>query len=183
MIVSLFDGARQIGADTFLLDDGWFGNAHPRNQDNAGLGDWQVNTNKLPRGISYLASERANKRGINFGIWIEPEMVNPQSDLFALHPNWAIQQPHRDFIYGRNQLDLDLSNPQVQDFVWGVVSNTLATPGVSFVKWDANRFVNQPGSAYLPADEQSELLVKYNFALYGVMSNMAAQFPNVMAMA
>ena len=80
-IVSLFDGAKELGADTFLLDDGWFGNAHPRNQDNAGLGDWQVNTNKLPHGLSYLADE-ANKRGINFGIWIEPEMVNPTSDLF-----------------------------------------------------------------------------------------------------
>ena len=182
LIVSLFDGAKEIGADTFLLDDGWFGNAHPRDHDNAGLGDWQANTNKLPHGLSYLAGE-ANKRGINFGIWIEPEMMNPQSDLFEKHPDWAIQQPHREFIYGRNQLDLDLSNPKVENFVWGVVSNVLSTPGVSFVKWDANRFVNQPGSTYLPADEQSELLIKYNFALYNVMSNMAATFPNVMAMA
>lgn len=182
LIVSLFDGAKEIGADTFLLDDGWFGNAHPRNKDNAGLGDWQANTNKLPHGLAYLAGE-ANKRGINFGIWIEPEMVNPQSDLFEQHPDWAIQQPKRDFIYGRNQLDLDLSNPKVENFVWGVVSNTLSTPGVSYTKWDANRFVNQPGSTYLPPDEQSELLIKYNFALYGVMSNMASTFPNVMAMA
>ncbi|HXE42879.1 MAG TPA: alpha-galactosidase, partial [Candidatus Baltobacteraceae bacterium] len=182
LIVSLFDGAKQIGADTFLLDDGWFGNAHPRNNDRTGLGDWQANTNKLPHGVSFLASE-ANKRGINFGIWIEPEMVNPASDLFEKHPDWAIQQPKREFIYGRNQLDLDLSNPQVENFVWGVVSNTLATPGVSYTKWDANRFVNQPGSPYLPADEQSEVLVKYGFALYNVMSNMAAKFPNVMAMA
>ncbi|HTV75670.1 MAG TPA: alpha-galactosidase, partial [Candidatus Baltobacteraceae bacterium] len=109
-IVSLFDGAREIGADTFLLDDGWFGNAHPRNKDDAGLGDWQVNTNKLPHGLSYLASE-ANQRGINFGIWIEPEMVNPDSDLFERHPDWAVRQPHREFIYERNQLDLDLSCP------------------------------------------------------------------------
>jgi len=180
-IVSLFEGAQEIGADTFLLDDGWFGNAHPRDNDHAGLGDWQVNTNKLPHGLSYLASE-ANQRGIHFGIWIEPEMVDPDSNLFEKHPDWAIQQPHREFIYERNQLDLDLSRPAVQDFVWGVVSNTLSTPGVSFVKWDANRFVNQPGSTYLPPDEQSELLIKYNFALYNVMSNMAKTFPNVMAM-
>ncbi|HEX3100207.1 MAG TPA: alpha-galactosidase [Pyrinomonadaceae bacterium] len=182
LIVSLFDGAKKIGADTFLLDDGWFGNAHPRNKDNAGLGDWQANTNKLPHGVSFLASE-ANKRGINFGIWIEPEMVNPSSDLFEQHPDWAIQQPKRELIYGRNQLDLDLSNPKVEEFVWSVVSNTLSTPGVSYTKWDANRFVNQPGSTYLPPDEQSELLIKYNFALYNVMSNMAKTFPNVMAMA
>jgi alpha-galactosidase len=182
LIVSLFDGAKTIHADTFLLDDGWFGNAHPRNKDNAGLGDWQVNSTKLPQGLSYLAQE-ANKRGVNFGIWIEPEMVNPSSDLFQAHPDWAIQQAHRDFIYGLNQLDLDLSNPQVRDFVWKIVDDTLSTPGVSYTKWDANRFVNQPGSTYLPADDQQSLLIRYNFGLYNVMSNMAAKYPNVMAMA
>lgn len=109
-------------------------------------------------------------------------MVNPQSDLFEQHPEWAMQQPHRDWQYGRNQLDLDLSRPAVRDFVWDVVDRTLSTPGVQFVKWDANRFVTQPGSTYLPAEEQSELLIRYNFALYEVMSNMARAFPNVMAM-
>jgi len=181
-IVSLFDGAKEIGADTFLLDDGWFGNAHPRNDDHAGLGDWQVNSNKLPHGLAYLATE-ASRRGVNFGIWIEPEMVNPRSDLFEQHPDWAIRQPHRELRYGRNQLDLDLSRPEVHDFVWGVVTNTLATPGVVFTKWDANRYVTQPGSTYLLADQQSELLVRYNFALYNVMSNMAKAFPGTMAMA
>jgi alpha-galactosidase len=181
-IVALFDGAKAIGVDTFLLDDGWFGNAHPRNDDRAGLGDWQVNTNKLPHGLAYLARE-ANRRGVNFGIWIEPEMVNPGSDLFEKHPDWAIRQPYRDLQLGRTQLDLDLSRPAVRDFVWHTVAQTLSTPGVNFVKWDANRFVTQPGSTYLPPDEQSELLIRYNFALYGVMSNMAKTFPGVMAMA
>ncbi len=180
-IISLFDGARELGADTFLLDDGWFGNAHPRNDDRAGLGDWEVNTNKLPHGLGFLAGEAA-KRGIGFGIWMEPEMVNPRSDLFTRHPEWAMQQPHRDWQYGRNQLDLDLSRPAVRDFVRGVVDRTLATPGVQFTKWDANRFVTQPGSTYLPAEAQSELLIRYNFALYEVMSNMAKAFPRVMAM-
>src|SRR6185369_7570669 len=123
LIVSLFDGAKRIGADTFLLDDGWFGNAHPRNKDNAGLGDWAVNTNKLPHGLSYLASE-ANKRGVQFGIWIEPEMVNPQSDLFGTHPDWAIRKPHRELELSRNQLDLDLSRPEVKDFVGKIVDDT-----------------------------------------------------------
>ena len=181
LLVSLFDGAKEIGADTFLLDDGWFGNAHPRNHDDAGLGDWQVNTNKLPHGLSFLADE-ARKRGISFGIWIEPEMVNPQSDLFAQHPGWAMQQPHRQPILSRNQLDLDLSNPAVRDFAWNAVEQTLSTPGVSFVKWDANRFVSQPGSTYLPADAQSELLIKYNFALYEVMARMAQRYPGTIAM-
>ena len=182
LIVSLFDGAKEIGADTFLLDDGWFGNAHPRNKDNAGLGDWQVNTNKLPHGLSYLADE-AKKRGINFGIWIEPEMVNPKSDLFEKHPEWAIRQPHRELELSRNQLDLDLSRPEARDFTWGVVDNTLGTPGVSYTKWDANRYVTQPGSTYLPPEGQSELLVDYNFALYDIMSKMAKKYPDVMAMA
>jgi alpha-galactosidase len=181
-IVSLFGGAKELGADTFLLDDGWFGNAHPRNDDHAGLGDWQVNTNKLPQGLSYLARE-ANRRGVNFGIWIEPEMVSPRSDLFEAHPEWAMQQSHRKPDLSRNQLDLDLSNPVVHEFTWNVVSNTLGTPGVSYVKWDANRFVTQPGSTRLPAGEQSDLLVDYNFALYDVMASTAENFPTVMAMA
>lgn len=181
LIVSLFDGAKEIGAETFLLDDGWFGNRHPRNRDNAGLGDWQVNTNKLPRGLGHLAVE-AKRRGVNFGIWIEPEMVNPRSDLFAAHPDWVIRQPHRELELSRNQLTLDLSRPEVREFAWGVVHDTLSTPGVSYVKWDANRFVTQPGSPYLPPERQSHLLVDYNRALYDVMGRMARQHPNVMAM-
>lgn len=180
-IVSLFNAAKKIGADTFLLDDGWFGNARPRNDDHAGLGDWQVNTNKLPHGLSYLANQ-AKRRGIHFGIWIEPEMVNPDSDLYRAHPDWAMCQLHRSPDLSRNQLNLDLSNPAVREFSWDVVSNTFSTPGISYVKWDCNRFVTQPGSIYLPADEQSELLVDDNLALYDVMSNTAKAFPDVTAM-
>jgi alpha-galactosidase len=181
-IVSLFDGAREIGAELFLLDDGWFGNNHPRNDDHAGLGDWQVNTNKLPHGLSFLA-DAARSRGLRFGIWMEPEMVDPRSDLFEQHPDWAIQEPHRPLELSRHQLDLDLSRPAVQDFVWQVIDNTLSTPGVSFTKWDANRYVTQPGSPFLPPSEQSELLIDYGFALYKIMARMAEKFPNVMAMA
>ena len=180
-LVSLFDGAREIGADTFLLDDGWFGNRHPRNDDRAGLGDWQVNTNKLPQGLAYLASE-ANKRGVNFGIWIEPEMVNPASDLFEQHPDWVIRQPHRELELSRNQLDLDLTRPEVREFAWQVVDQTLSTPGIGYVKWDANRYITQPGSPYLPPSEQSALFVDYNFALYDIMARMVAKFPQVTAM-
>lgn len=181
-IVALFDGAKEIGAETFLLDDGWFGNRHPRNDDKAGLGDWQVNTNKLPHGLSYLAAE-AKRRGINFGIWLEPEMVNPASDLFEQHPDWAIRQPHRELELSRNQLNLDLSRPEAREFSWRVIDNTLGpNPGISYVKWDANRYVTQPGSTYLPPDEQSHLLVDYNFALYDIMARMVQNYPHVMAM-
>ena len=181
-IVSLFGEAKEIGAETFLLDDGWFGNRHPRNDDKAGLGDWQVNTNKLPQGLAYLAAE-AKKRGVNFGIWLEPEMVNPASDLFEQHPDWAIRQPHRELELSRNQLDLDLSRPEVRKFAGNVIDNTLGpNPGISYVKWDANRYVTQPGSTYLPPGEQSHLLIDYNFALYDVMARLVQKYPHVTAM-
>ncbi len=181
-IVSLLDGAKELGVELFLLDDGWFGNKHPRNDDHAGLGDWQVNTNKLPHGLSYLATE-ANKRGLRFGIWLEPEMVNPQSELYEQHPDWVIGQPHREPELSRNQLDLDLSRPEVREFAWKCIDDTLGpNPGITYVKWDANRYVTQPGSTWLKPDEQSHLLIDYNFALYDVMARMAAKYPNVTAM-
>ena len=181
-IVSLFDGAKSLGAETFLLDDGWFGNRHARNDDHAGLGDWEVNTNKLPHGLSHLAAE-ASQRGVKFGIWLEPEMVNPRSDLFEQHPDWAIGQPHREVILGRNQRVLDLSRPAVREFTWQVISNTLApNPGISYVKWDCNCYVTQPGSTWLSPENQSHVLIDYQHSLYDVMARMATNFPQVMVM-
>ncbi len=181
-IVALFDGARALGADTFLLDDGWFGNRHARNNDQAGLGDWQVNTNKLPHGLSYLADE-AKKRGVNFGIWLEPEMVNPISDLFEQHPDWAIGQRHREPILGRNQRVLDLSRPEVREFTWKVIDDTLApNPGITYVKWDCNCYVTQPGSTWLGPAEQSHLLIDYQQSLYEIMGRFATNYPQVTAM-
>jgi alpha-galactosidase len=181
-LVSLFDQARDLGFELFLLDDGWFANKYPRNGDTSGLGDWQANTNKLPHGLSFLTGEAA-KRNLRFGIWLEPEMVNPKSELYEAHPDWAIGEPHREPELMRHQLNLDLSNPAVKDFAWKVIDDTLGqNPGISYVKWDANRYVTQPGSAYLKPDEQSHLLIDYNFALYNVMSNMAQKYPQVTAM-
>jgi alpha-galactosidase len=181
-IVALFDAAREVGAETFLLDDGWFGNRHPRNDDHAGLGDWQVNTNKLPHGLSYLAGE-AKKRGIDFGIWLEPEMVNPASDLFEQHPDWAIGQRHREPILGRNQRVLDLSRPEVLEFTWKVIRDTLdPNPGISYVKWDCNCYVTQPGSSGLGPADQTHLLIDYQHSLYEVMGRFATNYPQVMRM-
>ena len=181
-IVSLFDGARELNVDLFLLDDGWFGNKHPRNNDRAGLGDWQVDAKKLPQGLSYLAREAAG-RGTGFGIWIEPEMVNPASELFEQHPDWVIRQPKRELTFGRNQLILDLTRPEVKTHVLKVIDDTLApNPGITYVKWDCNRYVTQPGSTYLPPAEQSHLLIDYQWALYDTMKHMADRYPNVMAM-
>ncbi len=182
-LVGLFDGAKEIGAELFLLDDGWFGNGEfSRDDDKHGLGDWEISTKKLPRGLSYLAKE-ASKRKIGFGIWIEPEMVNPKSDLYTRHPEWIITQQKREPILGRHQEILDLTRPEVQHFEWQVIDNILKpNPGVSYVKWDCNRFVTQPGSQYLPTQEQSHLLVDYNNALYRLMDRFATNYPNVMAM-
>lgn len=182
-LVGLFDGARQIGAELFLLDDGWFGNGEfSRDDDKHGLGDWQPSTKKLPRGLSYLAKE-AGKRKIGFGIWLEPEMVNSNSELYHQHPDWIITQQKREPILGRHQEILDLTRPEVQHYEWQVIDQTLRpNPGISYVKWDCNRYVTQPGSTYLPAQEQSHLLVDYNWALYRLMDRFAKGFPDVMAM-
>ncbi|MDP4290585.1 MAG: alpha-galactosidase [Bacteroidota bacterium] len=181
-IVSLFDGAKQIGADLFLLDDGWFGNKYPRDTPKSGLGDWDANKVRLPQGLPYLAKE-AQKRNVKFGIWLEPEMVNPLTELFENHPEWAIGEPHREPQLSRNQLVLDLTRPEAKEYVWNVIDKTFSqSSDISYTKWDCNRYVTQPGSTYLKPDEQSHLLIDYNFALYDIMGRMAKKYPNVMAM-
>lgn len=176
-IVSLYDPAKEIGTELFLLDDGWFGNKYPRIDDHAGLGDWEPNRKRLPNGLAPLASE-AVKRGLQFGIWIEPEMVNPKSELFEKHPDWVIRQPKRELELQRNQLALDLTRPEVQKFEWQVIQNTLGVPGISYAKWDCNRYLTQPGSSYLGPDKQSHLWIDYTHALYALMDKTAKTFPN-----
>ena len=175
-IVGLYDPAKEIGTELFLLDDGWFGNKYPRVNDRAGLGDWQPNRERLPNGLAPLADE-AIKRGLRFGIWIEPEMVNPKSDLFDRHPDWVIKQPKRELELQRNQLVLDLTRPAVQEFEWRVIQDTLAVPGISYAKWDCNRYLTQPGSSWLAPDRQSHLWIDYVHALYVMMDKTAKAFP------
>ena len=180
-LVSLFKGAKTLGVDMFLLDDGWFGNKHPRNADTAGLGDWQENVKKLPHGIGYLVKE-AQAAGVKFGIWIEPEMVNPKSELYEKHKDWVIRQPDRPEKYYRNQLVLDLSNPAVQNFVFGVL-DTLFTknPTLAFVKWDCNSVIYNAYSAYLQKQglPQSQLYVDYVKGLYKVLERLRFKYPTV----
>lgn len=176
-IVSLYDPAKEMGTELFLLDDGWFGNKYPRVNDHAGLGDWEPNRQRLPQGLGPLAAE-ANKRGLLFGIWIEPEMVNPKSELFDKHPDWVIRQPKRELELQRNQLTLDLTRPEVQTFEWQVISSTLGVPGISYAKWDCNRYLTQPGSSWLGPDRQSHLWIDYVHALYALMDKTAKAFPD-----
>ncbi len=182
-LTRIIDDAAKMGFELFLLDDGWFGSKYPRNADNAGLGDWQTNTKKLPNGIPYLIQE-CKKRNIKFGIWVEPEMVNPKSELYEQHPDWVISQPHRDRTEQRNQLILDLSNPKVQEFVYNTVDGILQNnPGIEYVKWDCNRYVFNSGSPYLAPDKQSHLFYDYSKAILEVMDKVAKKYPDVTFMA
>ena len=174
----ILDDTKKMGLDLFLLDDGWFANKYPRNNDRAGLGDWQENKAKLPNGLGYLVKE-ADSRGVKFGIWIEPEMVNPKSELYETHPDWILKLPNRPENYYRNQLVLDLTNPKVQEFVYGVVDGMLkANPGIAFIKWDCNRMMTNAYSVYLK-DKQSHLYIDYVNSLYGVLDRLRQKYPTL----
>jgi len=174
----LIKGAKNLGVDLFLLDDGWFGNKYPRNDDHAGLGDWQENRSKLPNGIKALVKE-AQQDGVKFGIWVEPEMVNPKSELYFRHPDWVVKQPAREEKYYRNQLVLDLANPAVQDFVYGIIDSLfIRNPGLAYLKWDCNAVIYNAYSAYLK-DRQSQFYVDYVRGLYRVLDRIRAKYPTV----
>ncbi len=180
-ITALFKDATNLGVDLFLLDDGWFANKYPRNNDETGLGDWQENKKKLPHGLGHLVSE-ATKAGVKFGIWIEPEMVSPKSELYEKHLDWVIRQPQRPEVYYRNQLVLDLSNPEVQNFVFGVVDDLFTkNPQLAFIKWDCNAVIYNAYSAYLNKKglPQSHLYVEYVKGLYQVLQRIRAKYPKV----
>lgn len=175
---SLLDDTKKLGLDMFLLDDGWFANKYPRNDDRAGLGDWVENKAKLPDGIGYLVKEAEN-RGVKFGIWIEPEMVNPKSELYEKHPDWILKLPNRPEHYYRNQLVLDLTNPLVQDFVYQVVDGLMTrNPGIAFFKWDCNRMMTNAYSPYLK-DQQSHLYIEYVNGLYSVLDRIRQKYPHL----
>lgn len=176
-LAELLKDTKNLGVDLFLLDDGWFGNNYPRNDDHAGLGDWQENKKKLPNGISSLVKE-ARADGVKFGIWLEPEMVNPKSDLYHQHPDWVIKQPKREEYYYRNQLVLDLSNPEVQNFVYGILDGLFTkNPELAYIKWDCNAVIYNAYSAHLK--NQSHFYIEYVRGLYKVLERIRAKYPKV----
>ena len=177
-LVKLIADAKELGVDMFLLDDGWFGNKYPRHSDTQGLGDWDVTKNKLPNGIKRLTDE-AKKQGVKFGLWIEPEMVSPKSELYEKHKDWVIRLSNREEYYFRNQLVLDLANPEVQDFVFGVVDKLLTEcPDIAYFKWDCNSPITNIFSNYEKAD-QTHLYVDYVRGLYNVFDRIQAKYPNL----
>jgi alpha-galactosidase len=177
-LTGLLDDTKKMGLDLFLLDDGWFANKYPRNDDRAGLGDWQENKAKLPDGLGFLVKE-ADKRGVKFGVWIEPEMVNPKSELYETHPDWILKLLNRPENYYRNQLVLDLTNPKVQEFVYNVVDGLMTKyPGIAFFKWDCNRLMTSAYSVYLK-DKQSHLYIDYVNSLYSVLDRLRQKYPHL----
>jgi alpha-galactosidase len=174
----LLKNTKELGVDLFLLDDGWFGNKYPRNDDHAGLGDWQENRKKLPNGIAAIA-QAADNTGVKFGIWVEPEMVNPKSELYQKHPDWVVKQPNREEYYFRNQLELDLANSAVQDFVFHIIDSLfIKDPKLAYIKWDCNAVIYNAYSAYLKHD-QSQFYVDYVEGLYSVLKRIRQKYPDV----
>jgi alpha-galactosidase len=176
-LFDLLKDTKKLGVDLFLLDDGWFANKYPRNGDGAGLGDWEENKTKLPNGVASLVKEAKNN-DVKFGIWIEPEMVNPKSQLYEKHPDWVIKQPKREEYYFRNQLVLDLTNPKVQDFVFGVVNDLFTkNPELAYIKWDCNAVIYNAYSATL--GNQNHFYIEYMRGLYKVLERIRAKYPTV----
>ena len=170
-----------MGGELFVMDDGWFGNKYPRNGGNSSLGDWEVCKEKLPEGIEGLLAS-ARKHHIKFGIWIEPEMSNTKSELFEKHPDWILKIDNRPLSTGRGktQVVLDLTNPKVQDFVFGVVNNLMTNyPEIAYMKWDDNCSLLDYGSSYLPKNKQSHLYIEYNRGLQKVLQRIRAKYPEL----
>lgn len=179
MLHTMMERTAGMGIELFVLDDGWFANKYPRNNSNAGLGDWDVNTKKLPNGIEGL-TKAAKDRNVKFGIWVELEMVNPKSELYEKHPEWAIQLPYREERLERGQLVLDLANPDVQQYIITCLDKLLGdNPEIVYIKWDCNRAISNPGSTYLDKDHQKNLFVDYVNGYYHVMKTITDKYPKV----
>ena len=189
-ILAMMDDIAAFGGELFVMDDGWFGSKYQRNSDNAALGDWVVDTRKLPNGLKAL-TDAAKERHIKFGIWIEPEATNTLSELYEQHPDWVLQERNRELKLGRGgtQLVLDMTNPKVQDFVFNIVDDLLTKhPEISYIKWDANASIQNYGSPYLDQIAKrsnsaygltSNLYVDYHLGLVKTLERIRAKYPNV----
>ncbi len=175
-ILDIARAGKELGIDLFVLDDGWFGH---RDSDNSSLGDWFEDRRKLPDGLKDLA-ERVTKEGLMFGLWFEPEMISPDSELYKAHPDWCLHVEGRHRTQIRNQYVLDLSRKDVRDGIVAMVSEILSTVPISYVKWDMNRPLTEMGSAKLPADRQREISYRYVMGVYDMMERITSAFPEVL---
>lgn len=175
-LLSIAKDAKNLGVELFVLDDGWFGK---RNSDASSLGDWFVNKDKIPEGIDGLAT-KMNELGLKFGLWVEPEMISKNSELYEKHPDWCIHIPERHQTEVRNQLMLDLSRDEVCDYIIDSVSALLTSGLVEYIKWDFNRELMEIGNEVLPAHRQKELGHRYALGLYRILDTLVTNFPHVL---
>lgn len=175
-IVAMASLAKKLGIELFVLDDGWFAN---RNSDHAGLGDWYPNLEKLPTGISGL-SKKITSLGLQFGLWIEPEMVNKDSNLYRTHPTWLLATPERSMSHGRNQYVLDFSNPQVVDYIYKSLEKILKESKITYLKWDMNRCISEAYSSILNPKEQGKVMHQYMLGVYDLYNRLTRQFPDIL---
>lgn len=175
-LISIAKESAKLGIEMLVMDDGWFG---CRENDDSSLGDWTVNEEKLPGGLKYLVDE-VNKLGMKFGIWFEPEMISPDSRLYREHPDWALHLQGRMPSRARDQLVLDLSRPEVVDYVYGCISRVLHSANIEYVKWDMNRALSDIGSVFLASDQQGELTHRYMLAVYELQERLVTEFPDLL---
>jgi alpha-galactosidase len=173
--IAMAEKAANLGIDRFVMDDGWFGQ---RKTDHAGLGDWYVNPEKFPHGLKPLI-DKVHALGMDFGLWVEPEMVNPDSDLYRKHPDWVLNFPDRPRSEQRTQLVLNLARPEVHDYVLGFLDKLLDENDIAFLKWDYNRNWSEPGWDQLPAAEQKKVYVDFTRNLYAILAELRKRHPNV----
>ncbi len=173
--VKLAEMAARIGVERFVMDDGWFG---ARNDDHAGLGDWVVNPRKFPHGLQPLI-ERVHALGMDFGLWVEPEMVNPDSDLYRQHPDWVLNFPGRPRTEGRNQLVLNLARRDVRDHLFRVLDDLLTHNDIAFLKWDYNRNWSEPGWPEQKPEDQQKVYVTYVQNLYWILQHLREKHPKL----
>ena len=167
---------KELGLELFVLDDGWFGK---RNDDHSGLGDWVVNRKKLPNGINGLAN-KINELGLKFGLWVEPEMVSPDSDLYRQHPDWCIHIPGRVRAESRNQLVLDLSRREICEWLIETLNEVFSSANLAYIKWDMNRYMTDIGSLGRAAEQQPETLHRYMLGLYHILETLTTRFPEIL---
>ena len=175
-ILNIAKKAKEVGVELFVLDDGWFG---ARNDDYRGLGDWYVNLEKLPDGISGL-SRKIEALGLKFGLWVELEMVNKDSDLCRAHPDWIIGAPGRFESHGRHQHVLDFSRKEVVDYIYEMISKVLRESSISYIKWDMNRYMSEPYSRGASAAHQGMVMHKYILGVYDLYTRLTTEFPEIL---
>ena len=175
-IVAIAEKAKEMGVELMVLDDGWFG---CRNDETTSLGDWYPNQEKLPNGLSCLV-KRINELGLKFGLWFEPEMISPISELYKKHPDWCLQVQGRTMTQGRNQYILDLSREDVCDYVIDMLSQIFEEANIEYIKWDMNRNMTEVGSVSLPADRQREVAHRYMIGLYRILGTLKERFPHIL---